>query len=625
MPYYPHARSAGVGGFHVEWVVLVKVVPDVHQLRVDPGRRSVVRSGAPLFLNPLDQRALSVARELRGPGEGLSVLSMGPPDTEPLLRELFAHGVERVVLVTDPRLGGSDTLATARALAAAVARLGADLVLAGRASVDAETAQVPPELAELGGRTLLTGVRSLRRNGAMFTAVVEREERAETVEFPLPAVVSVTEKIAKPSKPATEATTVANRAVERWDLTALGLDPSIVGFGGSPTVVTGLKEERRRRAGHRIASGTAAERADAAVARLEPLLAAPRIRPAPPSPLPNELLPTREFLVLVSDEDGALAKEALASITQVRRSGEGGWPSAVLVANELVSEETRTALAAAGCVRVYASGHDDPPPDGPAVAEVVAAILDRRPEAAAMIFPATAWGREVAGRVAARRLAGLVGDAVDWNLRPDGVVVWEKPAFAGSALAEVVCRTRPALATVTAGSFGAPALWVDPVDSEMVPIPFRPLTPRVHRLDRVAESHPEYGALAEAEVVLVVGMGVGGPDGVVVVQRLAERLGAAVGGTRRVIDAGWLPVQRQLGLTGRSLAPELAVLVGVSGSPNHLVAWRRAKTLLAINSDPAAPALAAADVGVVGRWEEILPAVVERLIPWSKDRRRSPP
>jgi electron transfer flavoprotein alpha subunit len=622
--YYPRGRSRGFGGFDVEWVVLVKVVPDVHQLRVDLARRSVVRAGAPQFLNPIDQRALSVARELRVPGEVLTVLSMGPPDAEPLLRELYAHTVDRVVLVSDPALAGSDTLATARALAAAVARLEADLVLAGRASTDAETAQVPPELAELRGSTLLTGVRRLSRNGNAFTAVIEREERSETVEFPLPAVVSVTEKIAKPSKPATDGAAGPARSVERWDLAALKLLPTDVGFSGSPTVVIGLKEEPRRRGGLRIDSGTAAERAEAAVAALEPLLAAPRIRPARPSPLPNELLPNREFLVLVSDEDGRLDAEALASITQVRRSGEGGWPSAVLVANELVSEETRTALAAAGCVRVYASGHDDPPPDGPSVAQVVAAVLERRPEAAAMIFPATAWGREVAGRVAARRLAGLVGDAIDWKLRPDGVVVWEKPAFAGTALAEVVCRTRPALATVTAGSFGPPALWVDPVDSEMVPIPFQSVGTRVHSLERAGESHPEYGALARADIVLVAGMGVGGPAGIEVVQQNAGRIGAAVGGTRRVVDAGWLPVQRQLGLTGRSLDPELAVLVGVSGSPNHLVAWRRAKALLAINSDPAAPALAAADVGIVGRWEEILPALVERLVPWAKENRRLP-
>ena len=606
----------------MDWVVLIKVVPDVHALHVDRERRSLVRAGAPLFLNPLDQRALAAARDLRGPSERLTVLSMGPPDVEPLLRELFAHTVDRVVLVSDPALAGSDTLATARALAAAVARLPADLVLAGRASTDAETAQVPPELAELRGSTLLTGVRRLRRNGAIFTAVVEREERADTVEFPLPAVVTLTEKIARPSKPTPAVESAPARSVERWDLASLGVERAVVGFDGSPTVVTGLKEERRRRAGRRIDTGTPVERATAAVAALEPLLAAPRIRPARPSPLPNELLPTREFLVLVSDEDGRLDEEALASVTQVRRSGEGGWPSAVLVANELVSEATRTALAAAGCVRVYASGHDDPPPDGPGVARVVSAILERRPEAAAMIFPATAWGREVAGRVAAHRLAGLVGDAIDWTLRPDGVVLWEKPAFAGSALAEVVCRTRPALATVTAGSFGPPALWVDPVDSEMVPIPFQSVPSRLNRLERVGEAHPEFGALAEADIVLVVGMGVGGPEGVEIVQRHAERLGAAVGGTRRVVDAGWLPAQRQLGLTGRSLAPELAVLVGVSGSPNHLVAWRRAKALLAINSDPMAPALASADVGIVGRWDEVLPALVERLRPGAELRRR---
>ncbi|MCI4349991.1 MAG: FAD-binding protein [Thermoplasmata archaeon] len=597
----------------MEWVILVKVVPDVHQLRIDPERRSLVRAGAPLYLNPLDQRALAVARGLRSPGEKVTVLSMGPPEAEPLLRDLYAHEVDRVVLLSDPALAGSDTLATARALAASVTRLGGDLVLTGRASTDAETAQVPPEIAELLDRTLLTAVRRLTRNGAIFTAVAEREEWADTVQFPLPAVVSVSEKIAKPSRPTTDAATRDGPAVERWALADLALDRSTVGFDGSPTIVTALRADVPRRAGRRFDQGNVSERVASAMAALAPLLAAPRVKPARTPPLPNELRATREMLVLVTDEDGRFADDALEAITQVRRSGDGAWPSAVLVGREPISPAAREGLAAAGCVRIYATGRSDPPPDVPATARVIGAILDRRPDAAGMIFPATTWGREVSSRVAARRRAGLVGDAIDWTLRPDGVIAWEKPAFSGSALAEVVCRTRPALATVAAGAFGPPSLWVDPVEPEIVPIPFTPGSSRVSWLHRSPESHPEYGILGRAPVVFAVGMGIGGPSGVERVQQLAERVGAAVGGTRRVVDAGWLPPQRQLGLTGRSLAPELAVLVGVSGSPNHLVAWRRAKALLAINEDPAAPVFTSVDVGIVGPWEEILPPLVAAL------------
>ncbi len=110
-------------------------------------------------------------------------------------------------------------------------------------------------------------------------------------------------------------------------------------------------------------------------------------------------------------------------------------------------------------------------------------------------------------------------------------------------------------------------------------------------------------------------MGVGGPEGIARVRALVAPWNAGLVATRRVVDAGWMPRQLQVGLTGRQLAPRLAVLLGVSGSPNHMVGWRRAPALLAVNGDPEAPVFRDVSVGVVGPLESVLPPLVAGLTP----------
>src|SRR5581483_761634 len=150
--------------------VVVKQVPTFTEMALDDDGR-LVRAGLPLELNPYCRRAVSQAVELAAAAGGdasVTVVTLGPPSAEDVLREAIAWGLERNVetdglLVTDPAFVGSDTLATARALAAALRLAGPfDLILAGRNSVDADTGQVPPELAELLDLPYLTGVRTLR-------------------------------------------------------------------------------------------------------------------------------------------------------------------------------------------------------------------------------------------------------------------------------------------------------------------------------------------------------------------------------------------------------------------------------------------------------------------------------
>src|SRR5439155_1645718 len=181
-------------------VVCVKWVPALGSLRFDPETRRLVREGVPGEVSSFDLRALGAAVALRAVHGGEAVaLSMGPPGARDGLVECLALGADRALHLLDPLLAGSDTLATARALAAVLAREAPDLVLFGRASTDAETGQVGPEVAEMLDLPQVTGARRLELDPAARIFVAEREtdEGFETVTGPLAAVVTAAEDLAE--------------------------------------------------------------------------------------------------------------------------------------------------------------------------------------------------------------------------------------------------------------------------------------------------------------------------------------------------------------------------------------------------------------------------------------------
>ena len=262
-------------------------------------------------------------------------------------------------------------------------------------------------------------------------------------------------------------------------------------------------------------------------------------------------------------------------------------------------------LAAAGADRVLvAEGPGLDPYTTEAHAAVLAdAIRARGPRL--VLLGSTALGRDLAPRVAARLGLGLTGDAIDLDVAADGRVRQHKPAFGGSIVAPILSRTRPEMATVRPGMLRPAA--PDPSRSPVVErLAVPPLATRVTvlRRDPLADAA---ASLDSARLVLGVGKGIGGPGGLAAVRDAAARLGAAIAATRDVTDAGWLPKQHQVGLTGRAIAPRVYVALGVSGAMEHLVGIRRAGVIVAVNTNPKAPIFKAADLGVVADWAAMLP------------------
>jgi electron transfer flavoprotein alpha subunit len=543
------------------------------------------------------------------------VVTLGPPAAEDVLREAVAWGADAGLHVCDPAFAGSDTLATAHALAAALRAAGPfDLVLLGRNSVDGETGQVGPELAELLDLPFAGGVRRMEDGGGFWHLTLEHDDGTQQVELALPAVLSVAERLCDPCKmdPASRAAVSPDR-LTRMDAAALG--PGPWGDAGSPTVVGATRALEHDRA-LRVLRGPLAAQVDEAVRELA-RRGALTARPGPAAPPPGDRRTvdrgaSRVIAVLAEPGRERVTMELLGAASALGDDvGAAVHPLCPGVADV-------DALAAAGADAVVLL-QVDPASDGAAsstvVAEDAAAALTAyvREEAPwAVLAPSTAFGREVAARAAAATGSGLVGDAVALSSRDDRLVA-AKPAFAGALVADITCRSATQMATVRPGVLPAPAPQSQgqPL-ARPVPVLTRTVAPR-GRVRVLAERRDDdVEILARAPVVVGVGTGVG-PDEYEALSPLCAVLGGELAATRKVTDKSWAPRARQVGITGRSIAPRLYVAVGLSGKFNHMVGVRAAQTILAVNTDPSAPVFEHCDVGIVGDWREVVPLLQEAL------------
>ncbi|MHB1931619.1 MAG: electron transfer flavoprotein subunit beta/FixA family protein, partial [Thermoplasmata archaeon] len=256
----------------VEFRVLGKVVPRSDESDFDPVTLRLRREGVHQFLNPLDQRALRIALDLRAPAEPVRLLSLGPPGVAPVLAESYALGVDEIDLLSDPAFAGSDTLATARLIARAVGRAPASTILVtGERSTDSETGQVPAQIAEILGWPLFSGAREIRRpaDGDRWEITTDSEPGWSRYRAAPPFVVSVGEKVAPLRKAAPEEIEAARRRpVPVHSAEALGVDPATVGARGSPTRVRWWRPDAPRRSPGVLAEGPLEERIGRAAAIL---------------------------------------------------------------------------------------------------------------------------------------------------------------------------------------------------------------------------------------------------------------------------------------------------------------------------------------------------------------------
>ena len=603
--------------------VCVKYVPVVSRITFDYGTKTIVRDGVPSEVNAFDVLGLVRAVELKSEaGDEVVAVSMGPPQAREGLVTCMALGADRGILLSDRALAGSDTLATARALGMVLEREKPDLIVCGRNSSDAETGQVGPELAELLGLPHISHVRKLDYQAVTGTIVAERitDEGYQVIECSLPAVVCVTEGVAAETFANREQMAVAQeKPVEELSCTELTDDLTQFGLEGSPTWVEDIRLIEPTRQGLMI-EGEAPDVAAQQVAQLlkESLSALATEEEGSPGPIDTKRYPNareQSIWVVAETSQTGLRRVTLELLGKARQLTGTTRSQVVAVLIGEPSDDVVRALEAYGADRVLTLDNSSlGPVCGRGVSNALAqAIGAEKPYA--VLFAATADGRDLASRIAARLGLGLTGDAVDLEIDEGGRLVQLKPALGGNVVAPILSKTLPNLVTLRPGLLSP----IEPDNSATATVESL-AAPEFGEADiNVLETHNEEDpggiALAQAEVVLGAGMGIGGPENLPEVNALASRIGATVATTRNVVHAGWLPHQVQVGISGRAIAPRVYLAVGIRGVFDHTVGIQKAGVIIAVNSNRRHPIFKAADVGIVGDWKEYLPVLVEALEP----------
>jgi electron transfer flavoprotein alpha subunit len=325
----------------------------------------------------------------------------------------------------------------------------------------------------------------------------------------------------------------------------------------------------------------------------------------------------RRIWVLVEQEEGIPHPVSWELLGAARRLAAELDPAHSVVEGVLLGHEVGHIIGTVfgyGASRVYVM--DDPVlavyRNLPYAAGISQLVQEYRPEI--FLIGATTLGRDVASAIATRVQTGLTADCTELTIDPERkILAATRPTFGGNLMATILCREhRPQMATVRPRVLPMPEPLSEAtgevvhkelgLTEEEVPVKRLRLIPGKQRLN-----------LEYADVIVAGGRGLGGPDGLALLEELAEVLGGVVGVSRPLVDAGWISADHQVGQTGKTVRPKLYIAAGISGAVQHRVGMSGADFILAINTDPGAPIFQIADLGIVGDLYAVVPELIQQV------------
>jgi electron transfer flavoprotein alpha subunit len=318
------------------------------------------------------------------------------------------------------------------------------------------------------------------------------------------------------------------------------------------------------------------------------------------------------ILVIAEQRAGRLHRASWEAVAAAQEFAEGQRLDALVLGRGAPEAAAELGQAALGAVHVVDHALlEQYTPDGH-VQALEQAIAELKPTE--VFLPHTYQTRDFAPKLAARLDRSLVTDCVGTKHRDTGAS-FLRPVYQGKLVAEVTAEgDAPHFVTIQIGAYRA-----DKAARGRAPAPIEPLTVQLdpssirERPEEPFQEAKQAVDLSQAERIVAVGRGIKAQEHIALAERLAKALGAELAASRPICDSGWLPMERQVGSSGQTVAPKLYVALGISGAIQHVVGMKGARTIVAINKDADAPIFEIADYGIVGDLFELVPAIISEL------------
>ncbi|SEF04956.1 electron transfer flavoprotein alpha subunit [Burkholderia sp. WP9] len=564
-------------------LVAVKRVVDYNvKVRVKSDGTGVDIANVKMSMNPFDEIAVEEAVRLKEAGVVSEVVavSCGIAQTQETLRTALAIGADRAVLIESSE--ELQPLAVAKLLKALVEKEQPSLVILGKQAIDDDSNQTGQMLAALAGLPQAT-----------FSSKVVVADGKATVSREIDGGAETLSKAARSrhDRPAPERAALCDAAEHHeGEEEAAGNDQA--GRPGCRRHAAPEDAESRRAAealrrcegaGCEDAGREAEDRSQGAVRETEQM--------------------TNLVNLVIAEHDNASIK--VATLNTIAAAQKIGWDIHVLVAGHNAQAAADAAAKIAGVSKVLLA--DAPQLEAGLAENVEATVLNIAKDYTHILAPATAYGKNIAPRIAAKLDVAQISDIT----AVDSADTFERPIYAGNAIATVQSPDPIKVITVRSTGFDAVAAeggsaTVEKIEAAADSGISQFVSREVTKLDR-----PE---LTSAKIIVSGGRGLGnGENYTKVLEPLADKLQAALGASRAAVDAGFVPNDYQVGQTGKIVAPQLYVAVGISGAIQHLAGMKDSKVIVAINKDPEAPIFSVADYGLVGDLFEAVPQFTTAL------------
>ncbi len=629
-------------------ISLIKQVPLPSEMRM--GEDGLMdRTKAKSIINVDCQFGLEAGLQLKKkyPDARMIACSMGPFSFETALKTALSMGYDEAYLLSDRKLGGSDTYATGLALATLLKHLGFTkeskepfIIFTGRQTSDGDTAHVPSQVAENMGLPQATFVERVEADGK-GNIIARRiiEGGHQELQLPMPCVVSLTPTGIAPRKPSLSGAIKArNTSITVLGVDDINLTSPKIGLSGSPTIVANVQNITSDRPPVMMAEGSGdKELVDSFIAQFETggntlqkkEEKERRTRETPDFPVIDTREENKGILTWAEVVNGKISPSSLELLTPSLNLAEqlgGDTKVTTVLIGKNVKPLAKT-LFEHGSDEVVVVEDDRLEeylvlPFSDILAQV---IRKRKPEIA--LFAATTAGRELAPRIGVKTGSGVTADCTGLEIgeyvnrrekeiiRP--ILHSRRPTYGESKLATILGFIYPQISTARPGTFPVPKRQEGRTGKVSVFKPELKEEDFIVKIRKTVRGEGGLQSLQDADVIISGGRGATS-DNLQLIKELASALKekgikAEWAGSRVVVDEGVAEYARQIGQTGRTVRPKVYVAVGISGAIQHIYGIKEAGTIVAIDHNPKASIFKHADFGIVGEYEDVVPELIDRV------------